>query len=86
MILAVQIYLRGFVHKCILRPRIKDPSKTLIQMTETNKANLKLLASIIYHIIMGIVKEVPVVPNNQAHLFSEEQVRPAQPLFAGTSN
>ena len=85
MIIMVQIFLRCLVHKVILRPKSKDPAKPLSTLNDTQKANLRLLASIIYYIVISVIKDVPIVPNNQSHLVEDEQFVAAPALQASNN-
>lgn len=83
MILGCQLFIRGLIHQNILRPRSKDVLKRLPQkFTPKHREVLLLLASILYHIVMGAFRVIPIVPNNQMHL-GNTQIMPGQPLFAG---
>ena len=85
MIIMVQIFLRCLVHKVILRPKSKGPAKPLSTLNDTQKANLRLLASIIYYIVISVIKDVPIVPNNQSHLVEDEQFVAAPALQASNN-
>ena len=82
MILGCHVFIRGLIHQTILRPKPKDILKQVPPIKEPQKKIMLLLASIIYHIVMGIFKPFPIVPNNQSHLSAEEKIPPGDPLYS----
>lgn len=77
MLLAITYYIRLLVHQVILRPELINSRDINIQ-----KQNFMIIASVIYHLVLDLFKDLKIRAENQDHLAAYEKVLPGYPLLA----
>ena len=82
MLIGAMIFMRVLISQIIISP--KSTQNTKMAVSETNKSNVFVFASLLYHILMGNWRMLSQNSSNQEHLMESEATKAGQPLFVGT--